>query len=277
VLEQRGIDFFGIQQETRTLEEIASPEDFGTEEHATAFLRVVLQIACRDKALGLVTNYCNDLSYNRYKGKGLWDDAVVMVADLHDHIIDADKNGYLYGVKEFTQFRREKRLPGESVLRRREYDTNLNAAKLRNENGYSNETKLLTILATRPRPRISHILDRVIFDVVNPPFLAYLEHFQNNVTKAADQRIFDPDLEFQLAQLEANAHRRLPIDLHNEVQALKQSLQEVLQKWKLLWYAKGEEFKTALSECVEHYNSIKAVEPDKFYWNKSIASSAPDP
>lgn len=127
----------------------------------------MLQIACRDKPLGLVTNYCNDLSYNRYKDKGLWDDGVTMVADLHDLIIDADKNGYLYGMTKFAQFRRAKRLPNESFLKRREYDTNLNASRLRNENGYSSETKLLTILATRPR-RTSHILDRVIFDVVNP-------------------------------------------------------------------------------------------------------------
>jgi hypothetical protein len=275
VLEQRGIDFFGIQQETRTLDEIVSSEHFGTEEHATAFLKIVLPIACSDKPLGLVTNYCNDLSYNRHKGRGLWDDGVAIIADLHDLIIDADKNGYLYGMTEFTQFRRAKRLPDENFLRRREYDTNLNAAKLRNENGYSNETKLLTILAKGPRYKTSHILDRVIFEIVNPPFLAYLEHFQNNVVKIADQTICDPDLEFQLAQLEAKAHRRLPVKLHIEVPALKHSLQEVLQKWKDLWPAKGEEFKDALSDCIKHYNSIRPVE-DNVYWDTAIASSAPD-
>jgi hypothetical protein len=274
VLEQRGTDFFGIQQEMRTLEEIVSPEDFGTEEHATAFLRIVLQIACRDKPLGVVTNYCSDLSYNRHKGKGLWDDGVTMVADLHDLIIDADKNGYLYGMTEFAQFRLEKRLPPESILRRREYDANLNAAKLRNENGYSSETKLLTILASRPR-RTSHILDRVIFDVVNPPFLTYLQHFQRNVVKAAEQTICDPDLEFELAKLESSAHRKLPVDLYTETQALKQSLQEILQKWRLLWSAKGEEFRDALSECIDLYNSIQPADSDNFYWSTSIASSAP--
>ncbi|GAB7333164.1 hypothetical protein MBLNU13_g04825t1 [Cladosporium sp. NU13] len=274
VLDQRGIDFFGIQQETRTLEEIISPEYFGTEEHATAFLRIVLPIACRDKLLGLVTNYCNDLSYNRHNGKGLWDYGVTIVADLHDLIIDADKNGYLYGMAEFAQFRREKRLPDESFLRRREYDANLNAAKLRSENGYSSETKLLTILATRPR-RTSHILDRVIFDMVNPPFLAYLQHFQQNVVKAAEQTICDPDLEFELAKLESNAHRKLPVDLYTEIQALKQSLQGVLQKWKLLWLAKAEEFRDALSQCIDCYNSIQPVDLYNFYWSTSIASSAP--
>lgn len=276
VLEQRGIEFFGIQQETRTLDEIVSPEDFGTEEHATAFLKIALPIACSDKLLGLVTNYCNDLSYNRHKGRGLWDDGVAMIADLHDLIIDADKNGYLYGSTEFTHFRRKKRLPDENFLRRREYDTNLNAAKLRNETGYSNETKLLTILAKGPRYKTGHILDRVIFEIVNPPFLTYLEHFQKNVVKIANQTICDPDLEFQLAQLEAKAHRRLPIDLHIEVQALEQSLQEVLQKWKLLWPAKSEEFRDALSECIELYNGIKPVE-DNVYWDTPIASAAPNP
>jgi len=277
VLEQRGIGFFGIQKETRTLEEIVSPEEFGTEEHATAFLRIVLPIACRDKPLGLVTNYCNDLSYNRHKGRGLWDDGVAMIADLHDLIIDADKNGYLYGMTEFAQFRRKKRLPEESFLGRREYDLNLNAAKLRNENGYNNETKLLTILAKGPRYKTGHILDRVIFEIVNPPFLAYLEYFQNNVVKAAEQTICDPDLEFQYKQLESKAPRRRPINLHTEVQALKQPLQEILQKLKLLWPAKPEEFKDALSECIDLYDRLQPTDPDDAYWDKSIASSVPNP
>lgn len=276
VLEQKGLDFFGIQQETRTLDEIVSPEDFGTEEHAAAFLKIVLSIACRDTPLGLVTNYCNDLGYNRYKGKGLWDEGVAMVADLHDLIIDADKNGYLYSMADFAKFRREKNLPFE-VLKRREYDSNLNAARLRNDSGYSNETKLLKILATRPKQKICHILDRVVFEIVNPPFLAYLEYFQENVVKAAEQISFDPDLEFQLVKFESNPGRRLPIDLQTELQALKQPLQEVLHKWKAIWIAKGKDYRDALSLCIDHYNSIQPTEPDNLYWDSSVASSAPTP
>lgn len=38
---------------------------------------------------------------------------------------------------------------------------------------------------------------------------------------------------------------------------------------------KGEEFRDALSQCIDLYNSIQPAELDNFYWDTSIASSAP--
>jgi hypothetical protein len=277
VLEQRGIEFFGIEQEKRTLGEIVGSDKFGTDEHAKAFLKIVLPIALQDKPLGLVTNYCNELSYNRRNGKGLWDPDVLMVADLHDLIIDADKNGYLFGPTEFVQFRFDHRLPDDSMLRRREYDVNLNAAKLRGEADYSDDTKLLTILEKRPQHKLNHILDRVVFDVVNPPFLAYLRDLQRVVLRPAEKRISDPDLEHILEQLESIPHSRLPINLDKEKQALEKPLQEVLEQWPRIWAAGYEDRKGLLAQCVDDYNNIQPVDKDNPYWFMAVASSAPNP
>jgi len=240
-------------------------------------LRIGLQHACRDKALGLVTNYCNDLGYNHYKGKGLWHDDVSVIADLHDLIIDAEKNGYLYGSAEFTRFRHERGLPNDSILKRREYDINLNAARLRNDSEYSNETKLLTILARGPRYKSSYILDRVTFEIINPVFLSFLDDFQKTVVKPAEKVIQDPDLEFQLEQLELRASRRLPIDLRSELEALERPIQETVQKWKDVWSSKNEDRRNALAQCIDHYNKIQPTDPDNPYWSIPISSSAPTP
>jgi hypothetical protein len=275
VLEQRGIDFFGIEQEKRTLGEIVSPENFGTDEHAKAFLKIVLPIAWRDKSLGLVTNYCNDLAYNRRNGKGLWDPDVRMIADLHDLIIDADKNGYLFGAAEFAEFRFDNGL--SNVSNKREYEVNLNAAKLRGDADYSDETKLLAVLAKRPQHKLDHILDRVVFEVVNPPFLAYLQDLQKDIVKPAERRTSDPDLEWLLLQFESRAHQKLPIDLYKEMQALEKPLEQTLKKWGRIWSAENHDRKDLLKQCVDDYNNIQPVDRDNFYWDVPIASSAPSP
>jgi hypothetical protein len=277
VLEQRGIDFFGIEQEKRTLGEIVSPEDFGTDEHAKVFLKIVLPIALRDKALGMVTNYCNDLSYDRRNGKGLWDPDVTTVADLHDLIIDAAKNGYLYGATEFAEFRRDNSLPTDSKLQKREYDVNLNAARLRGNAEYNDETKLLTVLAKTPRQKSNHILDRVVFEVVNPPFLAYLRDLQEDVLRPAEQRISDPDLEHILEQLESNAHQRLPIDLDKEMQALKKPLDETLKKWNRIWKFDRQDRGEPVTQFIDYYNNIQPADKENPFWFMSIASAAPSP
>jgi hypothetical protein len=277
VLEQRGIEFFGIGQEKRTLGEIVSPQIFGTDAHAKAFLKIVLPIALRDKSLGMVTNYCNELSYNRRNGKGLWDPDVRMVADLHDLIIDADKNGYLFGAAEFAQFRYDMRLPKDSMLRKREYDVNVNAAKLRGDADYSDATRLLTILAKRPQHKSDHIMDRVVFDVVNPPFLAYLHDLQKDIVRPAEKRVSDPDLEWLLLQFESGAHPKLPIDLDKEMQALEKPLEQTLKKWGRIWSAEHQDRKPLLKQCVDDYNNIQPVDKDNFYWLMPVAPLAPSP
>lgn len=273
VLEQRGIDFFGIEQEKRSLGEIINPENFGTDEHATAFMRVVLPIACRDKTLGMVTNYCNDLSYSRRNGKGLWDADVGLVADLHDLVIDAEKNGYLYGATEFANFRHDNGLPDQ--LGRREYEANLKASKLRSDVEYNDETKLLTILAKKPQSESNYIMDRVIFEEVNPPFLAYLQDLQKDVMVPAEISTSDPDLEFQLIQFEAKAHLKLPIDLGKEKRALEKRLQETMKIWTRTWRVDPASHDDVLSQCIDDYNGIQPADKDNPYWSMAMASSAP--
>lgn len=276
VLEQRGIDFFGVEREERTLGEIVNPEDFGTDKHAEAFLRIVLPMACQDKALGLVTNYCNDLSYARHRGKGLWDDDVTMVADLHDHIIDADKNGYIYDKKDFIRFCHEHGLPKN--LKQREYDVNIGAVKLRKDADYDNENELLRILKKSPKHKPSHILDRMLFEVVNPPFHAYLQALKSDVVEPAGGLKCDRDLEYYLTQLESYADRGLPFDLRAEIQAVERQLQEVVNTWTRAWLFKNEAREKLLLQCAEQYNNIRPTKPDHpWWWAISVASSAPKP
>lgn len=269
VLAQEGKEFFGIRQEKRTLNEIVKPKDFGTDEHAKAFLRIALPIACQDTPLGYITSYCNTLSYNRGSSGGLWDDGVMMIADLHDLIIDAPKNGYSYSAKDFDMFLESKGLPPTKSLKKREYDTNIKVAQ--DDNG-----KLLDALKARPKHNSDHILDKILFDVINPPFSAYLQEFQSNVVEPARQLDQDLDLEYPLIEIESNTHTKPPFDSNAEQQALKKPLQAVVSLWGRAWKCeKDERQKAMLSECLDSYNSIKPTDPDMFLWSLRAADAGP--
>jgi hypothetical protein len=270
VLAQEGKEFFGIRQEKRTLGEIVKATDFGTDEHAKALLRIALPIAFQDKPLGYITSYCNTLSYNRRSSGGLWDDGVMMVADLHDLIIDAAKNGYSYSAKDFDMFLERERLPPAKMLRKCECDTNIKAAQV--DNG-----KLLETLKSKPKHNSGHILDEILFNIINPPFYAYLRDFQSNVVEPAKQVDQDRDLEWPLIEidkLEDQSER----DFHPKIeqQALKTSLQAVVSLWNRAWKCeKDERRETLLSECWDKYDQIEPTKPKLHVWKMRAANAAP--
>ena len=268
VLAQKGKEFFGIRQEKRTLGEIVEPTDFGTDKHAEALLRIALPIACQDKPLGYITSYCNALSYNRRSNGGLWNDGVMLIADLHDLIIDAPKNGYSYSAKDFDMFLAREKLPPAKTLRKREYDTNIKAAQ-------DDNAKLLDTLNARPKHHSDHILDEILFNVINPPFHAYLQSFQSNVVNIARQVDRDPDLEWALSEIETDPQSKLDFNLETEQEALKAPLQVVVSLWNRAWKSERDERrKSLLEDCVESYKSIKPTKPLSL-WKLRAANAAP--
>jgi hypothetical protein len=269
VLPQRGIDFFGIRQEKRKLGEIVEATDFGTNAHAKALLSIALLIACQDNPLGYITSYCSSLSYDRRFSQGLWDHGVMMIADLHDLIIDAAKNGYLFSAKSFDTFLEEQGLPPAKALRKREYDVNINAA-------HNDKAKLLDILKAHPKHKSDHILDQILFTIINPPYASFLSDFQSKVVTPAQLLDQDPDLDYLLAEFEKKDQSKLPFDLKVEKEALQPSLKATTDLWHRAWRAdNNERRKELLGDCYDAYNAIKPTDPDMYLWSLQIADAAP--
>jgi hypothetical protein len=192
----------------------------------------------------------------------------MLIADLHDLIIDAPKNGYSYSAKDFDMFLAREKLPPAKTLRKREYDTNIKAAQ-------DDNAKLLDTLNARPKHDSGHILDEILFNVINPPFHAYLQSFQSNVVNIARQVDRDPDLEWALSEIETEPQSKLDFNLETEQEALKASLQGVVSLWNRAWKSERDERRKALLEdCVESYKSIKPIKPLSL-WKLRAANAAP--
>src|SRR5205814_8204845 len=85
---------YGIQVDKRTLEEIATiPYQF-----LDNFLAESFAFAYTPNLLGSVTLFHENLAYAENSIHSL---GVNMIADLHDYLIDATKNGYKYDDQDF--------------------------------------------------------------------------------------------------------------------------------------------------------------------------------
>lgn len=279
ILEPVTLQALGIKQDTRRLCDIVEEQNFGPELHAKTFLRSVLPFFCRETMLGIVTNYYYDLSYDR---NDLWDPDILLVADLHDMIIDADKNGYVFGMREFTRFRREHKLP--LSLPKREYAANLKGANQSDEmQKGKTKTKLRDLVSHSPRNKAAYILDDILFNIINPVYREHLDWFNKDVLTPAKQVFRDLDLEYVLREFEEEAlnDREFPIDVRKEIKALKDPLNDVYRKWHRMWDAhhKGSAADSvslaALPGCVELYNAIQPINPSLREWRTKSGSTAP--
>lgn len=142
---------YGIRQDKRTVQQIVD----GRDDEAHGLIRLMNEatnFAFEDKMLGKVTIAHKRLAYKR---RSLIDPDVEELADIHDLIIDAKKNGYRWTQDDFRSLM--KRIKEPVVLPEPAYET---ALKLQS----SNEGHI----RDKCRHRKEHILDTLVFDHVMP-------------------------------------------------------------------------------------------------------------
>jgi hypothetical protein len=266
VLEQAGLDDLGIKQEKHTLEETISECQIRTDESIECWLRAVLPFACQEKLLGAATNYLNELAYHR----SLSDPGVQLVADLHDLIIDADKNGYVFNKRDFAAFREDHRNVcwDTSKIPKPAYRENLDRVKF-DSGTDSKQNSLRSVIRPNGKPKNKHIFDAVIFEVLNPKIYAHLDGIHKDYVKPAQDLSCDDDLQFVLQCVPAERMDR-------EMETLNVQLKAAYGKWSRIWASRQESARIQhWQDCLESYNSIRPVHDDD-YWTSRHGPNAPD-
>lgn len=77
-----------------------------------AFLSKSFTFACHFQNLGIVTNFCNDLSYAL---NSISHPIIELLVSLHDYLVDSSKNGYIFTVSSWQAFLTTLNLPGKTV------------------------------------------------------------------------------------------------------------------------------------------------------------------
>jgi hypothetical protein len=282
VLRQASIEELGIEQDKRTLRDIVDEEDIGTDLHVATWLKHVIPFNCRESQLGIVTNYYYALTYYY---NDLWHPHVALVADLHDAIIDADKNGYIFDRDDWARFRRGNKLPNLLSFPIK-YSENLKALNASTEGCLPKAKKTLRdVVGEGSAKEGSHILDDSVFNVINPKYREVLDWVHENVSKPAADIRRDLDLEHPLRELENEAKKAgkdFPIDVEREVKALRKAAESVARQHAAVWstyYASSESTRDinsvrGLQECIEAYKDIRPTQ-DCFFWHMRTAETAP--
>lgn len=271
VLRQAGLEAFGIKQETRRLDEIVDEKYRGTDEHAKAWLDIVLPYAWDEDMVPTVTNHFYELAYTE---GNLWKDNVTQVADLHDLIIDKKKNGLIFGHQDFEDLCKEPRDIRPSNFAKREWKQNVSAHKSQ-ANG---KMRLHAVASLRPKRHRRHgglnILDDLIFNTINPFVCKALDEFGEIVitpaTRAAKKPTFDVDLEFAITQLEAMPLAAHGVIVDAELNALTEPLKSAFGKFtqaSSVFRSGGNmaDYLSAKANCCHVYNTIQP-KTDSWIW-----------
>jgi hypothetical protein len=273
VLEQRGPGKLGIAQKTDRLTDVIDGRQLSDDQKVESWLRIALPFACQEQQLGVVTNRLNDLAYHR----GLSDPGVCLLADLHDLIIDTNKNGYVFSNQDFTNFCRKNRnfnldLPKKG---RPTYLENIEWKKFESDLLGTNDGSLRSIVAPKGKTSSRHILDVVVFKSMNPKIYEHLKDTHEAYVEPAQRKTFDVDLQWVLQ----NCSVDLTVSEKND---LDHSLDLAYDKWGILSISRRTSSRTnddhaeVWQACIDAYNAIRPPPgPNERSWASKHGPRAP--
>ncbi|KAF2657604.1 hypothetical protein K491DRAFT_318144 [Lophiostoma macrostomum CBS 122681] len=96
---------YRISQYAKKLKEVIVPDELNS---VKAFLKDAMDFRTGPDLLGKVTNYLEKQSYAENR---IYSSTLDNLCDMHDLLVDAPKQGYMFTDRDFNIFKREKRLP----------------------------------------------------------------------------------------------------------------------------------------------------------------------
>ncbi|KAH0277822.1 hypothetical protein KCU91_g2934, partial [Aureobasidium melanogenum] len=166
-LDEPELEYYGIQKDARSLKEVR-----GSENNVDTWLSESFRFKLREDLLGVVTNMFRKLAY---KDNSITSDKVEQFAGLHGRIIDSSKNGYIFTPAALNEFSRKLGIRGP--LHKPAFESWMNST---------------TDSATdRLKPNLKHIIDYLLFEVVNPRLERLTKDCQQRL---ADAESYDEDL-----------------------------------------------------------------------------------
>lgn len=220
---------YGIRTDKRKLHEVMKPHDLSTVDD---LLREVLEFRMTPSLLGMVTNF---LEKQAYKENRIYSDRLTALCDMHDLLVDAPKQGYLFNERDyrnFTQFTLCCGKPKDPA-----YKQAMTECERAKELGEADK-----IREKDYRHKKENVLDFLYFEVVRTHDVATLKSVSEAFPKDAGD---DPAVQFPYVRLRDSRN----IVIQGEMAALTASLTALSNKW-----ARDLRAKQTLTS--DHYNHV---------------------
>jgi hypothetical protein len=167
-MEEAKPEYFGIKEDTRKLGDV-----LGSGNNVDKWLSESFKFKLQEDLLGKATKLHGKLAY---KENSISSKKVEELASLHDLVIDSAKNGYTFTLRAFNEFAKKK-LGIKGNLDKPAYESWMDPKD-------SNVGRL--------KPNMRHIIDYLLFEVVNPRIEQFTKQCQEKLSFAETR---DEDLE----------------------------------------------------------------------------------
>ena len=268
---QAVIEEFGVTKESSRLRDIK--EEVGSEEFCNAWLKMAFDFKLQPDLLGKITNQQYKLSY---RDRDIWSPAVTAMADMHDLVIDAPKNGYSLDKQTFNSYLRAHGY--DRGVRKQAYAVNIDDMEFSFED--EKRPKLLDVVRKEINGQKGdvHVLDDILFNTINPLVETTLARLETALA-VTDVLRNDYDLQHPLREVEKYPLMISPAALETETKHLLRKLDDVYKNhWALAWTIRGQGQSEKRSEafriCFAKFDAIQPLEAHS-YWQMRSAETAP--
>jgi hypothetical protein len=238
---------YGVKKDTRKLNQVMNPQDLGTVDN---FLKEVIDFRMTQSFLGIVTDFADKLAYLE---NGIYSERLNILYDVHDLLVDAPKQAYQFGDKEFKYLTQQQlKCENLAVPAYKQAIESVKKSRLRgeeNDNGSKG-------LSHNP----DNILDFLYFDVVKEHNKITLQALKDRLPREDDD---DPDLRSPFLQM----HRKGDHIIRHELKVLQTGLEKVMRTWNRSFGDRSElsseRYDKLLEKCYDMFRKLMPSENNK--------------
>lgn len=231
---------YNIQQDKRRLREVMDPTDLST---VDSFLTAAFEFRTTPSMLGIATNHHEKMAYCENR---VFPERLDALCDMHDLLVDAPKQGYMFKQKDFDhQIYQVLRCGNPKKPAYKE------AMEDCEQGGDSDETQIKDY-----KHKKENILDYLYFEVVRNHDIVTLQQVKNFFSKEFGD---DPDTVLQYPYLHLLEHGGP--EVQEELRSLRERLDLVSRKWGDLvmdkqWKQKPDWWNRTVEICYAKYCKI---------------------
>jgi hypothetical protein len=243
------LEKFGIKVDRRLLS--AFVPDTQSSVSIDDLLRHAFTFRLSPNILGLVTHFHKHYCY---KTNDIGSTQALLLADLHDLLVDSSKNGYSFTKESFESWKWRNGFRGstpipvyEAYAKQWETETPSSAAKLSN-GGSGKSSKSLAAERTKIPPNLKHPLDYLLFKVIKP--------FVDETISLVEESIRCSEEDFEPLLSLAQELGQVPGPVGEQIRSLEETLTALME------ISKKQHMEFNERVCLWKRN-LDGLEPDK--------------
>jgi hypothetical protein len=234
---------YGIKKDSRKLNEVMNPHDLST---IDSFLKEAFEFRTTPSLLGKATNFADQYAY---KENCVYSDNLDTLHGVHDLLVDASKQGYLFSIKDFNNLvHGQLRCPNPCVPA---YKHAMEASARSKAMGEEHRDILKGL-----KYNTRNILDFLYFDVIRKHNRETRQALDDALPKEFED---DPDLRLPFLQLQDKDST-----LNRELDFLLTRIKKVEQDWNRSFGPRAvlssDRYNKLIDNC---YNSFRSLMPSE--------------